>query len=352
VSGLVKFRTAAGRPAAEVLAWSRAEVGPGLRGAVAKLPASMRLVAGYHFGWWDSRGEPTHGNDGKAVRPALVLLSAQATGGDAKRAVPSAVAVELAHNALLLHDDVIDGDRVRRHRPATWTVFGVADAILAGDALLALASQCLAEDSRDAGVLTEMGLLSRCVADICHGQSLDTSFEQLDRIEMAECWAMAAAKTAALFGCACSLGALAGGAQARQVQLLGDFGRHVGLAFQLVDDFLGIWGDPRVTGKPVGSDLIRHKKSLTVTAALNSRTAAGRQFAELYRRPEPLRPGEVADAADLIARTGTRAWASRKTADEIAKATESLMAAGCTPEAADDLSEVARMVTLQSLTRT
>jgi geranylgeranyl diphosphate synthase, type I len=342
VSAYLESRIVAGRSVGGILAGGRAAVDSGLRGAVLELPASMRRIAGYHFGWWDSGGKPISGDSGKAVRPALVVLSAQAVGGDPEAAVPAAVAVELVHNFSLLHDDVMDRDQMRRHRPAAWTVFGIADSILAGDALLALAFQCLARGglaSRAGGVQ----LLSRCVAELCHGQSLDVSFEQRDDIEMGECWAMVAAKTGALFGCACSLGALAGGAAARRVQLLGDFGSHLGLAFQLADDLLGIWGDPRVTGKPVYADLISRKKSLPVAAALTSGTAAGRELAALYQRPQPFQPGELAHAADLIDRAGAREWAHRTAAAEITVASQRLAAAGCQLEAAAALREVARL---------
>src|SRR6267154_2690818 len=167
-----QLKTAAGRPAAEILAWNRTAVDAALRNAVAQLPASMRRVANYHFGWCDSEGKPASGDTGKAVRPALALLCAQAVGGDPETAVPAAVAVELVHNFSLLHDDVMDRDPMRRHQPAAWTVFGAADAILAGSALLSLAFQCITQGS---GALGGEGVrrLNQSVADLCHGQSLD-----------------------------------------------------------------------------------------------------------------------------------------------------------------------------------
>src|SRR5690349_13536830 len=132
------------RPVADVLAWSKSLVDPALREAAERLPETMRRIAGYHFGWSDADGEPTHGDGGKALRPALVLLCAEAAGGAAASAVPAAVAVELVHNFSLLHDDVMDGDTTRRHRATAWTVFGTGPAILAGDALLSVAFEVLA----------------------------------------------------------------------------------------------------------------------------------------------------------------------------------------------------------------
>jgi geranylgeranyl diphosphate synthase type I len=339
----LQSRPVTSQPASEILAWSRVAIDSALSEAVAQLPSSMRRIAGYHFGWWDSAGTPTDGSAGKAVRPALALMSAQAVGGDTEAAIPAAVAVELVHNFSLLHDDVMDHDQLRRHRATAWTVFGVADAILAGDALLALAAQFLAE-SASASSGGGVQMLSRCVAELCHGQSLDVSFEQRDRIEMDECLAMAAAKTGALLGCACSLGALAGGATATQVRLLGDFGRRLGLALQLVDDLLGIWGDQLVTGKQVYSDLMSRKKSLVVTAAMNSGTEPGQMLAELYQRPQPFEPGELPHIARLIENAGGREWADRQTAREITAAAESLAAANCEPEGAAALLEIAELL--------
>ncbi|WP_262403001.1 polyprenyl synthetase family protein [Actinomadura sp. CNU-125] len=128
------------RPPAEVLAWSRALLDPALRAAIDELLDATRDIAEFHFGWRDAEGRPAAGDAGKAVRPALALLSAAAVGGTAAAALPAAVAVELAHNFSLLHDDVMDGDATRRHRPTAWTVFGANAAILAGDALLAAPS--------------------------------------------------------------------------------------------------------------------------------------------------------------------------------------------------------------------
>jgi geranylgeranyl diphosphate synthase type I len=327
-----QLTTAADPTAAEILAWSRTTVDPALRSAVAQLPASMRRVARYHFGWCDSEGKPASNASGKAVRPALALLCAQAVGGDPQAAVPAAVAVELVHNFSLLHDDVLDRDLLRRHRPTAWTVFGAADAILAGNAMLSLAFQCIAQNS---GPLGGEGVrrLHQSVAELCHGQSLDLSFEQRGQVEMGESWAMSAAKTGALFSCACSLGAMAGGASADQVRLLNGFGDHLGLAFQLVDDLLGIWGDPAVTGKPAHSDLMSRKKSLPAVAALNSETAPGQDVARFYQRPEPFQPGELPVIAELIERAGAREWARGAAASERRSAVESLAAANCGPRA-------------------
>lgn len=291
----------------EVLAWSRALLEPALRDAVEQLPGSIRRLAGYHFGWWDADGSevaaPTPG--GKAIRPALTLLSAEAVCGDAERALPAAVAVELVHNFSLIQDDLIDGDLTRRHRPTVWSVFGNGPAIVASDALLALAFQLVSQSGAHPG---PSEILSEAAFELMDGQHADLAFEQRSDVGLTECLRMARGKSGSLLGCACALGAAYGGASGDQVTRLNTFGQQLGVAFQLADDMLGIWGDPAVTGKPVHSDLVRRKKSLPLVAALTSGTPAAAELSELYHRDRPLTDQEAAYAAELVERAGGRHW--------------------------------------------
>jgi geranylgeranyl diphosphate synthase type I len=334
----------AGRSAREVLAWSRDLVDPALRSAVDTLPSSMLHIAGYHFGWWDEQGHPIRVNGGKAIRPTLVLLSAQAVGDTAAAALPAAAAVELVHNHSLLHDDVMDGDLTRRHRPTAWSVFGVNAAILAGDALLVLALDVIAASGHPAA-MDGTRMLSAAVQDLLEGQNADLSFEQRVEVEVAECVRMAEGKTAALLGCACAVGATFGGGRPEQIAQLRGFGMHLGLAFQHVDDLLGIWGDPAVTGKPGHSDLRSQKKSLPVVAALASETPAGRELAALYHRDEPLSETDAAHAAELIDIAGGRAWSQTQADDLLAQAMQDLQSASPAPRAAAELGALARLAT-------
>ncbi|MGH3842039.1 MAG: family 2 encapsulin nanocompartment cargo protein polyprenyl transferase [Pseudonocardiaceae bacterium] len=333
-----------GRSAPEVLAWSRDLVGPALRSAVDTLPSSMLHIAGYHFGWWDEHGHPLRVNGGKAIRPALVLLSAQAVCGTTTAALPAAVAVELVHNHSLLHDDVMDADLTRRHRPTAWSVFGVNAAILAGNALLALALEVLAASGHPAAT-DGIRMLSAAEQDLLEGQSADLSFEQRANVELAECVRMAEGKTASLLGCACAVGAAFGGGHPEQVAQLRGFGVRLGLAFQHVDDLLGIWGDPAVTGKPVHSDLRSQKKSLPVVAALTSGTPAGHELATFYHRAAPLSETDLAHAAELIDIAGGRAWSQTQAQDLLAEAMRELHSARPAPRTAGELSALARLAT-------
>lgn len=336
--------TAEGRSASEVLLWSRDTVESALRPAVDTLPPSMRRIAGYHFGWWDEYGEPAGADGGKAFRPALVLLTAEAVGGAVQAALPAAVAVELAHNFSLLHDDVMDGDRTRRHRPTAWTVFGVSPAILAGDALLARAFEVLAEGGHPAAPEATR-IFGTAIHELLEGQNADVAFEGRRDVELAECLVMAAGKTGALLGCACALGALFGGGTPEQVERLRAFGNDLGLAFQLVDDLLGIWGDPEVTGKPVYSDLRSRKKSLPVVAALASATPAGRELAELYHRERPLSDTDLVRAAELVDALGGRAWSQRQADKLLTRALRHLRSAGSVPRPTSELGTLAQLVT-------
>ncbi|WP_266996969.1 family 2 encapsulin nanocompartment cargo protein polyprenyl transferase [Streptomyces sp. NBC_00354] len=338
--------TGEGQEAAALLERTRETVNPELRRTVENLPGSMRRVAMYHFGWEHADGTPAAGNAGKAIRPALVLAAAQALRGpDAKTAegaVRAAVAVELAHNFTLLHDDVIDKDTKRRGRPTAWTVFGIPDAIITGDAMMALALRLLAEDPHPASAQAS-ARLAACVIELCAGQQADCAFEQRPYVSLDECLTMATAKTGALLGCACALGALYAGAGPDEVDAMDAFGREAGLAFQLIDDLIGIWGDPGHTGKPAGADLIARKKSLPVVAALTSGTAAGEELAALYAGP--MAEDDVRKAADAVDRAGGRDWAQAHAADRMGRAVQLLSRAVPDLGAAGGLLALAEFVT-------
>ncbi|WP_406374442.1 family 2 encapsulin nanocompartment cargo protein polyprenyl transferase [Streptomyces sp. NBC_00647] len=333
--------------AAGILERARASVDPELRGAIDSLPGSMRRIALYHFGWEQADGTPAAGNAGKAIRPALVLTAVQALGGQHATAVRAAAAVELIHNFTLLHDDVMDRDTTRRHRPTAWTVFGDADAILAGDALQALAQRLLAEDPHPASSAAA-ARLAGCVVELCAGQHTDTAMERLGpgEVTLDACLAMAEAKTGALLGSACAIGGLYAGADAEDVEALDAFGREAGLAFQLIDDVIGIWGDPSRTGKPAGADLAARKKSLPVVAALTSGSPAAAELAELYAAP--YREGDMERTALAVERAGGRDWAQVQAADRMARAMHELSRAVPDPEAAGGLLALAEFVTRRS----
>ncbi|MER7490776.1 polyprenyl synthetase family protein [Streptomyces sp. NPDC126497] len=304
---------------------------PVLRAAVDRLAPPMDTVAAYHFGWIDAQGRPADGDGGKAVRPALAVLSAEVTGAAPQTGVPGAVAVELVHNFSLLHDDLMDGDEQRRHRDTVWKVHGPAQAILVGDALFALANEVLlelgtVEAGRAARRLTKA---SRALID---GQAQDISYEHRDRVSVEECLEMEGNKTGALLACASSIGAVLGGADDRTADALETYGYRLGLAFQAVDDLLGIWGDPEATGKQTWSDLRQRKKSLPVVAALAAGGHASERLGEILAADAKSSDSanfseeEFAARAALIEEAGGRDWTAEEARRQHTIAIEALHA--------------------------
>ena len=281
-----------------------------LRAAVGRLDEGNRLVAFYHFGWSDAHGQPAAASSGKALRPILALLSARAARAPQDVGLPGAVAVELVHNFALLHDDLMDGDRERRHRATAWTVFGPARAILAGDAMLALAHQVLLEvPGADGG---RGGPAARRHQPVAHPRA--------GRRPLVRKPFRGLAGGMPGDGGRQDLGAarLRGRRRCPPRRFRGDrdrlyeYGWHLGLAFQLIDDLLGIWGDPAETGKPILSDLRKRKKSLPVTAALASGGPAAEELAEWLGRPARTDPDDEAELrriAALVEAAGGRSWA-------------------------------------------
>jgi geranylgeranyl diphosphate synthase type I len=315
----------------ELLDWAREAIAPLLRRVTESLCPGMSLVTGYQHGWIDRHGAPvTGGSGGKALRPALALLSAEAAGAPPRSGVPAAAAVELVHNFSLLHDDVMDGDTERRHRPTAWSVFGVGPAILGGDAVLTAAFDVLLETGRPTAVHAARRVVSTTQLLIA-GQSADLDFEKHADVTLEECLTMVANKTAALLSCAASLGAVLVGGPPQLIAGLSLFGWHLGMAFQLVDDILGIWGDPRVTGKPAMEDLRSRKKSVPVVAALHSGSPAADRLLAFYRRQEPPTTSELPQMARLVEECGGRWFTEDRAAQEIGTARQTLAALGLPP---------------------
>ncbi|WP_207394034.1 polyprenyl synthetase family protein [Actinomadura formosensis] len=314
-----------------------------LRAAVGRLDPRTYRVAAYHLGWTDEESRPRRAPAGKALRPALALLSARAAVAPPESALPGAVAVELTHAFSLLHDDIMDGDRTRRHRPAAWTVFGEPSAILAGDALLALAGEVLLE-APGQGSARAARALSTATRRLLAGQSLDMDFETRRQISVDECIAMASDKTGALLACSCAIGAILDEAPESLSDALEAFGAELGIAFQLVDDLLGIWGDPGTTGKPAMSDLRSRKMSLPVVAALNSGTPEATALAELYARPEPSED-DLAETAALVEAAGGRAWAEAEAESRVRRAAGQLRSARMPDSVRAEFLSIAEFVT-------
>ncbi|GLW12402.1 dimethylallyltransferase [Microtetraspora sp. NBRC 13810] len=296
------------------LARSQSLLRPALEDAVRNLHPRQAEMAAYAFGWAELDGTARDTEGGKGLRPALVMLCAEAVGARAERVIPAAVAVELVHAFTLIHDDIIDGDERRRHRATVWKAFGIGPALLVGDGLLALAVKTLASAP---GAEPAMGHLSAALVELVRGQADDVIFEGRtwtgDRAVTVEEYAqMATGKTGALLACAAATGAALGGAPPASAEVFSAMGRHLGLALQIVDDLLGIWGDPDVTGKPTFSDLRRRKKTLPVVAALAGGSPAARSLAGLLDHGGGVDEETSRRAAGLIEEAGGRDFAERR----------------------------------------
>jgi geranylgeranyl diphosphate synthase, type I len=225
----------------------------------------LRRMMEYHFGWTDAS------SSGKRLRPLFLLLACHTVGGNWRQALPAAAAVELIHNFSLIHDDIQDGSETRHNRPTLWTQVGVAQAINAGDAMFTAGLKKIWELEP----AYPLELVRRCSAilqqtclSLTRGQYLDISFEDQEAVSEEEYLTMITGKTTALIAACMQMGALLGTDNAQTAVEYTRYGTNLGLAFQIVDDYLGIWGKPEVTGKSAATDLISRKKSLPVVIGL------------------------------------------------------------------------------------
>ncbi|MFM9368451.1 polyprenyl synthetase family protein [Streptomyces sp. Da 82-17] len=326
----------------DMLERCRELVRPALSSALASLDPWTGEVAAFSLGWRDVTGARAVGAaEGKGVRQALAVLGAEAVGADGTVAVAGAVAVELIHAFSLLHDDVMDGDVLRRGRETVWKAYGTGPAVLTGDALFALALRTLA-DAPTVHAAAAVRRLCATLSELVRGQAEDLHFESrpwtgADAVRPREYRAMAERKTGSLLGCSAAIGGLLGGAPAAAVEALDAAGRHLGVAFQTVDDLLGIWGDPAVTGKPLHSDLRNRKKTHPVLTALAADNSAARELAGLLNSSTRLDDAELARAALLIDEAGGAAAARDEARRSLDSARACLSGVPLVPRAARDL---------------
>jgi len=295
----------------------RPEIEAELRAAIARANGAgleeLHAMLSYHLGWEGEGAGPEA--TGKRIRPLLLLLTAQSAGGDWRKALPAAAAVELVHNFSLIHDDIEDDSPLRRGRPTLWAKWGIPLAINSGDALFALAHLALLRLEETCNVriaLYAANILQKTCLHLTQGQHLDISYENEKNLPIEAYWPMVSGKTAALISACAEIGAAVADVEPARREAYRKFGRDLGLAFQALDDILGIWGDAAKIGKSNASDLVTGKKSLPVLYGL----ARNGVFAQRWLAG-PIPPEEVpALAAQLEsegARDGTQAEANRLT---------------------------------------
>ena len=260
----------------------------GLRKSAPRTRGLLRQMSAYHLGFTDAHGRAASEPAGKRIRPALALWACEALGGEPAWALPAAVAVELIHNFTLIHDDIQDGDQLRRHRPTVWTIWGTEQGINAGDGMFANAlSGLLAPGPRPGRRMRAAHLLSAAVVQVVEGQCLDLSLEGRAGAPQATYLRLVTMKTGALLGASMAAGAVLAGARQDVVRRFDAAGRLLGLAFQVRDDWLGTWGDPQLTGKGRSGDLRRRKLTYPVVAAYEVATPARRkELRRLFKERE------------------------------------------------------------------
>jgi len=300
----------------------------------------------YHMGWADPDFVPRHTYPGKRTRPFLLLLACEAVGGDWHTAIPAAAAVELLHNFSLIHDDIEDHSPTRRGRSTVWSLWGVPHAVNVGDIMFAhayLAISRLREKDVSAGrVQAAFARLNQACISLCQGQYLDLEFEDRAQVDMALYMKMIENKTAALIACATEMGAIIGGASRTIVEHYRQFGRELGLGFQIMDDMLGIWGDPRITGKPSCDDLRTKKKTLPVLHALETERKRGkRTLRDLYSREE-IGDEDVERMLTILEETGSRQHSRDVLSGYRTRALEELEATGIDNQAQQTLISLSR----------
>jgi geranylgeranyl diphosphate synthase type I len=289
----------------------------------------------YHLGWADEHFGAARISSGKRIRPMLCVLACQAAGGDPLHALPAAAGIELLHNFSLIHDDIEDNSPMRRGRPAVWTLWGVPQAINSGDGMFAIAHMAIdrlrLRGVPPARVLDVRGIFDRACLALTHGQYLDISFESREAVSVDEYRRMIAGKTSALIGATAAIGATLAGSSA--VEHYETFGRELGLAFQIQDDVLGIWGDEALTGKSAESDVATRKKSLPALYALEHSD----QLRALYAAPQVDVPAAIA-AMDAV---GAREFAEQAAREHHKRALAALTASGASGDAGQALFELA-----------
>jgi len=263
----------------------------------------------YHMGWTGEGAGPEA--TGKRIRPLLVMLCAAAStastaplSGDEswQSALPAAAAVELVHNFSLAHDDIQDNSPKRRGRDAAWVKWGAPMAINVGDALFVISNQAIIDLKNNYPaemVVKAAEILNNTCLELTRGQFLDMSYEERTDLAIEDYWPMISGKTAALLAAGCHIGSLLGGADDSKQEAYRSFGHYLGLAFQVQDDILGIWGDEKVTGKSAASDLVEGKNSLPVLAGLGRKG----KFAERWAQG-PINQEEVNEVSRLLAVEG------------------------------------------------
>ena len=322
----------------------RAELREALKRGVSTSGLGLYDMLRYHMGWADSQGRPHLGTEGKALRPTLCVFACEAVGGSWHVALPAAVALEFIHNFSLIHDDIQDEDEERHHRPTLWYLWGKSNALVAGNVLRLLADMSL-WSLRDGGLSTAKtvkacGLLSQAYLEMIEGQYLDLSYEGRFTISMGDYLDMIAKKTGSLISCSLHVGALIGSDDADTIEAFRKCGQALGQAFQIWDDCLGIWGDEKATGKPVGADIRRKKNSFPVVYTMARAEETDKETLTSIYSKTKLEDGDVNQVLAIMEQVEARQSSQRLAEERSLSALEALSGVELAPVAKRELEDL------------
>ena len=329
-----------------------ARIGDALRSALSHDGVRVYDMLRYYMGWVDEDGNPWTATEGKALRPTLCLFACEANGGSLAQAMPAAVALEFIHNFSLIHDDIQDRDEMRHHRRTVWAVWGVPRAVVAGNVLRILADKALQSMvGEGVGVdraLDAVALLTEAYLEMIEGQYLDIYYEGRPDISTPDYLHMISRKTGALIRSALNIGAVIGTDDAVAAEAFRSCGSSLGYVFQIRDDVLGVWGDEKSTGKPVGADIRRKKNSFPVAYAMSHVQGRDKERLTDIYRIESLTDGDVATVLEILDRAEVREHAQRLAEHHRDKALKALGEVRLAPELRDELEGLAQFLLVRN----
>lgn len=298
------------------------------------VPASsdtdLTTLMQYHLGWVDPTGASaaTPSSQGKALRPTLCMFACEALQGDLRQALPAAAALELIHNFSLIHDDIQDQDLERRHQTTVWGLWGIPKALVAGDSMQSLGDlemlSCNNSSVAPLVTLKVSEILTESYLEMIEGQCLDLGFESKDDITADDYLRMIACKTGALIRSALHIGALLATDDQKSTDAFAEFGNYLGRAFQIRDDYLGIWGDANATGKSSDNDIRRRKKSLPVVFAFEKASGGSRDDLIRIYAQESLDDSDVERVTAILEEVGAPEYAESLTRESAELAVKAL----------------------------
>jgi geranylgeranyl diphosphate synthase type I len=297
-----------------ILGKYKADITQTIKGLANQAPPEMAGIIGYHFGWLDQDFRPAHSSSGKMFRPAICLLVYESITGEYQPALPVAASIEIIHNFSLLHDDIEDNDVERRGRPTAWTIWGQPRVINVGDYVFSMAYRALhlldpAQIPLER-ILAIHQLINNACIELTEGQDADIRFETLPEVSTEMYLDMVYKKTGVLVEAAILSGAKAATSDETIIQNYANFAQNIGLAFQIRDDVLGIWGDSTETGKSTKNDIRKKKKTLPVLYTLGQVSGERKKkMTSYYAQPEPLTDPEIEFVRECLEWADARSYA-------------------------------------------